>query len=83
MVPPAQAHRRLAQGLDQDGKVEELAHRTAERLTVNAVTAWWLSAMTLLGRETPELPADVTFSDVEIGGDFATDGEPPASAPEF
>ena len=70
-------------------KVEEIARRTAERLkrevTVNAVIAWWLAAMTPLGRQTPELPADVTFSDVELGvlRDFATDGMPPASAPAF
>ena len=34
---------------------------------------------TLFVRETPELPAEVTFSDIETGvlRDFATDGKPP------
>ena len=80
MVPLALArwHKVLKSGCE----VEEIAHRTAERLkravTVNA--AWRLAAMTLLGRETPELPAEVMFSDIEIGvlRDFAADRKLPA-----
>ena len=58
-------------------KVEYLAHRTGERIeravTINAVIAWRLAAMTLLGRDTPELPAGTLFSDIEIAAleDFA------------
>ena len=66
-------------------KVEYLGHRTGERIeravTINAVIAWRLTAMTLLGRDTPELPPETLFSDIEIAAlrDFATDRklEPP------
>ena len=50
--------------------VEALAHKTAERLkraiAINLVIAWRIMLMTLLGREMPELPPDVLFSDIEI-----------------
>ena len=68
-------HRVLKSGC----KVEYLGHRTGERIeravTINAVIAWRLTAMTLLGRDTPELPADILFSDIEIIAleDFAKD----------
>ena len=64
-------------------KVEYLAHRTGERIeravTINAVIAWRLMAMTLLGRDTPELPAETLFSDIEIAAleDFAKDRKLP------
>ena len=49
---------------------EKLAYRTAERLSrgiaINMVIAWRIMLMTLLGRECPELPAEVLFSDIEI-----------------
>ena len=51
-------------------RVEALAHETAERLqraiAINAVIAWRIMLMTLLGRETPALPAEVLFSDLEF-----------------
>ena len=50
--------------------MQEIAHRSAERLSraiaINLVIAWRIMLMTLLGRETPELPAEVLFSDLEI-----------------
>tara|TARA_Y100000031_G_scaffold64053_1_gene71915 strand:- start:196 stop:2358 length:2163 start_codon:yes stop_codon:yes gene_type:complete len=50
--------------------IEELAHRSAVRLkraiAINLVIAWRIMLMTLLGRETPELPAEILFSDFEI-----------------
>ncbi len=50
---------------------EKLAYRTAERLrrgiAINMVIAWRIMLMTLLGRECPELPAEVLFSAIEIG----------------
>jgi len=59
-------HRVLKSGC----KVEKLAHKTAERqkraVAINMVIAWRIMLMTLLGRETPELPPDVLFSDLEI-----------------
>ena len=58
-------------------KVEYMAHRTEEwierAVTIKAVIAWRLMAMTLLGRGAPELPAETLFSDIEIAvlEDFA------------
>jgi len=50
--------------------IEKLAHETAERLkraiAINLVIAWRIMLMTLLGRETPQLPAEVLFSDIEL-----------------
>ena len=60
-------------------KVEYLGHRSGDRIeravTIKAVIAWRLMAMTLLGRERPKLPAEVLFSDMEILAlkDFAQD----------
>ena len=51
-------------------KVEHLAFRTAERLeraiAINAVIAWRLMVMTLLGRQVPECEAHLLFSDAEL-----------------
>jgi len=50
--------------------IQELAHHTAERLeraiAINFVIAWRIMLMTLLGREVPELPAELLFSDLEL-----------------
>jgi len=59
-------HRVLKSGC----RIEEAAHKTAERLrrsiAINLVIAWRIMLMTRLGREVPELPAEVLFSDLEI-----------------
>jgi len=59
-------HRVLKSGCE----IEELAHQRVERLeraiAINLVIAWHIMMMTLLGRQVPELPADVLFSDLEI-----------------
>lgn len=59
-------HRVLKSGC----RIEEIAHQTAERITraiaIKLVIAWRIMLMTLLGRESPELPAQVLFSDLEI-----------------
>jgi hypothetical protein len=51
-------------------RIENLQHDTAERLrraiAINLVIAWRIMLMTLLGRETPELPAEILFSDIEL-----------------
>jgi hypothetical protein len=51
-------------------RVERLAFETAERLkravAINLVIAWRIMLMTLLGRESPDLPAEVLFSDLEV-----------------
>ena len=50
--------------------IEKKAHKTAERLkrslAINMVIAWRIMLMTLLGREVPELPPEVLFTDLEI-----------------
>lgn len=59
-------HRVLKSGC----RIEDAAHKTAERLkraiAINLVIGWRIMLMTLLGRETPELSAEVLFSDIEI-----------------
>ncbi len=59
--------------------VEKIAHAAAERLqraaAINAVIAWRLAALTMCGRETPELDAKCFFTKIEIAilADFATE----------
>ncbi len=59
-------HRVLKTGCE----IEKSAFRTAARMkaavTVNAVIAWRLAALTLMGRDTPELPARKMLSASEI-----------------
>ncbi len=59
-------HRVLKSGC----RIEDAAYRTAERLkrgtAINMVIAWRIMLMTLLGREAPELPAEILFSDIEL-----------------
>jgi hypothetical protein len=58
-------------------QVEKLAHDSAERLeraiAMRLVIAWRVMLMTLLGREVPELPPEILFSELEISvlGAFA------------
>jgi hypothetical protein len=59
-------HRVLKSGC----RIEQVQHNTADRIrravAINLVVAWRIMLMTLLGREVPELPADVLFSDTEL-----------------
>ena len=59
-------HRVLKSGC----RVQALQHKTAERLkraiAINLVIAWRIMLMTLLGRQCPDLAADVLFSTVEV-----------------
>ncbi len=59
-------HRVLKSGC----RIDDLKHKTAERLRraigINLVIAWRIMLMTLLGREVPELSAEILFSDIEI-----------------
>jgi IS4 transposase len=51
-------------------RIEELGMKKAERLkraiAINMIVAWRIMLMTLLGREAPDLPPEVLFSDIEI-----------------
>jgi IS4 transposase len=66
-------HRVLKSGC----KIDELGHHSVERLeraiAIRLVIAWRVMLMTLLGREAPELPPELLFSDIELRvlGDFA------------
>lgn len=59
-------HRVLKSGCS----INKLMHETAERLrraiAINLVIGWRIMLMTLLGREIPELPVELLFSDIEI-----------------
>ena len=59
-------HRILKSGCD----VEEMAHSRTERIkravTLNAVIAWRLAALTLVGRHAPELDTGKVFSHSEL-----------------
>jgi len=59
-------HRVLKQGC----KVQEYQNETAERLkraiVIDAVIAWRIQLMTLLGREVPDLPCEVFFDQWEV-----------------
>jgi len=59
-------HRVLKSGC----RIEKLGHKTAERLrrviAINLVIAWRIMLMKQMYRNTPELPAEVLFSDMEI-----------------
>ena len=56
--------------LESGCKVEELQHHSAERLeraiAIKMVVSWRIQLMVRLGREVPELPAELLFSDVEL-----------------
>lgn len=51
-------------------RIEDLAHERVERLerslAINLVIGWRIMVMTLLGREVPQLPAEILFSDIEL-----------------
>lgn len=51
-------------------RVEDVRLKTAERLkreiAIDMVVAWRIMLMTLLGREVPELPAEILFTELEI-----------------
>ena len=59
-------HRVLKSGC----QIEDLANKTAERLkraiAINLVIAWRIMLLCLMGREYPNLPAELLFSDLEI-----------------
>ena len=59
-------HRTLKSGCE----VEETGHHTAARLerviAINAVIAWRVMLMALLARKTPNDPAELLFSDLEL-----------------
>ncbi|MES9883724.1 MAG: transposase DNA-binding-containing protein [Sedimenticola sp.] len=59
-------HRVLKPGCSIDKLMHETAERLRRAIAINLVIGWRIMLMTLLGRETPGLPAEVLFSDIEI-----------------
>jgi len=59
-------HRVLKSGCHIDDLANETAERLRRAIGINLVIAWRIMLMTLLGRETPELPAEILFSDIEL-----------------
>ena len=68
-------------------RAEHLAFHTEDRLqraiTINAVIAWRLMLMTLLGREVPQCAADLMFTDIELRflADYGANTHLPAPQP--
>ena len=66
---------RPTEGILKSGcKVEELQHHSAERLeraiAIKMVVGWRIQLMVRLGREVPEMPAELLFSDVELRDEY-------------
>ena len=59
-------HRVLKSGCSIDKLMHETAERLRRAIAINLVIGWRIMLMTLMGRETPGLPAEVLFSDIEI-----------------
>lgn len=59
-------HRVMKSGCNIEKKQHKTAERLKRSLAIDMVIAWRIMLMTLLGRETPELPPEVMFTDVEL-----------------
>lgn len=59
-------HRVLKSGCRVESTAHETANRLRRALAIDLVIGWRIMLMTLLGREQPELPAEVLFTDLEI-----------------
>ena len=59
-------HRVLKSGCRIGDLLHESAIRLRRAIAINLVIAWRIMLMTLLGREVPELPAEILFSDIEL-----------------
>ena len=59
-------HRVLKSGCSIDDLLHESATRLRRAIAINLVIGWRIMLMTLLGREIPELPAEILFSDIEL-----------------
>lgn len=59
-------HRVLKQGCKAQEHQNQTADRLKRALVIDAVIAWRIQLMTLLGREVPELPCSVFFDEWEV-----------------
>ncbi len=55
-------HRLLKSGCNIEAHQHHTADRLARAIAVDAVIAWRVMLLTLLGRQVPELPCEVIFS---------------------
>ena len=70
LVCPALAHRRVLPGSQVRLQGRRVQHHAAERLeramAIKMVIGWRIQLMVQLGREVPDLPGDLLFSDGEL-----------------
>ena len=59
-------HRVLKSGCEVEDHANQTAERLKRALAIDVVVAYRILMLTLLGRELPELPAEVMFSDIEL-----------------
>jgi hypothetical protein len=59
-------HRVLKSGCNIEGLRNETAENLKRALALYLVIAWRIMLMTLLGREVPDMPADILFTDIEL-----------------
>lgn len=59
-------HRVLKSGCEVEGLQHNTAGRIKRVMGIHLVVAWRIMLMTLLGREAPELPSTVLFTELEI-----------------
>ena len=59
-------HRVMKSGCNIEKKQHKTAERLKRSLAIDMVIAWRIMLMTLLGREAPELPPEVMFTDLEL-----------------
>lgn len=55
-------HRVLKSGCNIEAHQHRSAHKLARAIAIDTVIAWRVMLLTLLGREVPEIPAEVVFS---------------------
>ena len=59
-------HRILKSGCQVEGHAHQTGERIKRAIAIDLVNAYRILMMVLLGRELPELPAEVLFSDLEL-----------------
>jgi hypothetical protein len=59
-------HRVLKKGCEVQEHQNHTAERIARAIVIDAVVAWRIQLMTLLGREVPDLPCEVFFDEWEV-----------------
>jgi hypothetical protein len=77
-------HRILKSGCKIEKRQQQTAERLRKCLALDSLVAWRIQLLTMLGRETPDLPCDVVFEDYEWKALYCyvhKTTEPPAEPP--